>query len=81
MDQIKLLNTYDTKYNMLLKMVISNLKTTNWVEFYGLNIIETMDLEFANYIYMVDDLIAYNAKLKTDIANAKLNILSNAHNQ
>jgi hypothetical protein len=45
-------------------MVISNLKTTDWCEFYGLNIIETMSLEFADYMFMVDELLEHTENIR-----------------
>jgi len=46
-------------------MVISTLKTTNWIEFYGLSILETLSLEFSDYTFMVNELRKYSAEIKS----------------
>lgn len=64
LDHIKKLNNEHTKNDLVLRMVISTLKTTEWRKFYGLNITETMDLEFADYHFMCSELAEYDAELK-----------------
>ena len=44
------------KRDHMLQMVISTFNTTDWQTTYGLNITETMQLEFGSYVLMVEEL-------------------------
>jgi hypothetical protein len=58
-------------------MVLGDMRSNhNWIEFYGLNLVETMNLEFSNYQLMVKELIKYNAKAETSTNNLTASILS-----
>ena len=68
LDHVKYLkeSNINSKRDFILKMVIGTLQATTWKDSYGLSIKETMDLEFSDYILMVDEL-----KKHTEMINAK----------
>lgn len=66
-------------YDPLLKMVISNMRRYKWVEFYGLNLKETMGLDFHDYNLMIDELIKYQEQIDNAVPDA-LNKLNQQYN-
>ena len=80
LDHIKYLkeSSVNSKRDFILKMVVDTFKTTNWKEFYGLSIKETMQLEFADYSFMVDELKKHTEDInqKTEAAKAGLEELN-----
>lgn len=59
LDHIKFIPNKFSRYNFILKMVIEDLRRKEWRELYGLNLVETMQLEFSDYLFMVDELMKY----------------------
>ncbi len=49
---IALIDHMRDKKNVITNMVIDVFKRGNWIEFYGLNFIETMNLDYGNFITM-----------------------------
>jgi len=77
LDHLKIRDQANTKHNLIFKMVLSDIKTlNNWVEFYGMNFVETMGLEFSNYLLMVKELTQYNAKAQSGTDKMTADILS-----
>ena len=52
LDHVKFLDSSYARKDHFLKMVISELQTTDWRTMYGLSIKETMELEMGDYIMM-----------------------------
>jgi hypothetical protein len=50
-------------------MVIQTTLTTKWREKYGLSITDTMNLEFADYMLMVDELMKHTETLSEAVAD------------
>lgn len=53
----------NNRIDYILKMVLSTFHSTKWREIYGLNLIETMNMEFSQYMMMVDELEKHISKL------------------
>ncbi len=68
LDHITLLNSVKDRQNPILNMVINNFKVTNWVEFYGLNILETMELDYGKY-RMMNKVLKEHSKVVDDTAD------------
>ena len=76
LDTIKYLPSKNVKRDYFLKMVISTMQTTKWLATYGLNLTETMKLEFGDYLLMAEELRTHTEKIKTAAENAKNELLS-----
>lgn len=60
-DTLKVSAEAEDKKNIILSLVLSNFKVIpNWIEFYGLNIVETMELDFSNYHLMIKEIQSFN---------------------
>ena len=71
----------DEGRDTIFKLVISNLSIiTNWVEFYGLNITDTMKLDFGAYHLMLHEIQEYNKMVKQATKDAKDEITKNLPN-
>ncbi len=72
LEHIKKLKQEET--GLILRLVIGDMKRLNWVEFYGLNYTETMNLEFCDYLEMVEALAAHTKTVEqaTETASSKL---------
>ncbi len=65
MDSISISDDDLEDHDMILNLVISNMKVvTNWVEFYGMNFTETLELDFNTYHVMLSELQKYNATVR-----------------
>lgn len=60
--------------SLIMRLVIGDMRRLNWVEFYGLNFFETMQLEYADYLEMVKVLEETNVSLEnaTDAVSKRL---------
>ena len=65
LDSIAITKNYTDNRDVVMNLVISNMKiVTNWIEFYGLNIIDTMQLDYHTYHVMLKEIQDYNNEIK-----------------
>lgn len=60
-DTLKITEETVENRDIIFNLVLSNFKVIpNWVKFYGLNIMETMQLDFSTYHVMIQEIQEYN---------------------
>lgn len=75
-DHIKYIANNYAKRDCFLKMVISTFQSTEWKNMYGLSITETMELEYADYFLMADELKRHTAMVKSNTDDITAQILN-----
>lgn len=71
-DHMTVSKNTDSKRDVILDMVISGMRRAgNWVEFYGINIIDTMELELPDYTKMFEALLEHNNKERSIVNDAE----------
>ena len=63
LDHITYVKTPHTKRDHILKLVIGKLQTTSWREVYGLDVNQTMQLEFSDFILMAEELTQHSIRV------------------
>lgn len=65
LDHIKFIDHNQNRQDHILKMVVSKINTTNWKELYGLDLNQTMNLEFSSFNVMAEAMAKHNATVTT----------------
>ena len=80
LNSIAVTKDYTDNRDIVMSLVISNMKiVTNWIEFYGLNIVETMQLDYHTYHVMLKEIQDYNDEIEK--ATKKFKAKTDANNK
>lgn len=69
-DKLEHIKSLGCESGIITRLVIGDMRRLSWVEFYGLNYLETMELEFSIYLELVKSL--EETKMKVDSATGSL---------
>lgn len=75
-DKLDHISILGRESGIIMRLVIGDMRRLPWVEFYGLNYLETMELEFSVYLELVKSLEETNKKVESATSAVSNNLIN-----